>query len=214
VKLTSLPLCALAAAAGLGGGAFAGWSGGLHQRIQKEQASARENLAATSLLRATGGSLHETLRLQAVRAAQEEQNVVKHFESLEGILRQQLAASSDESSRAGETVARMSAMLPPLKSRIERMNDSSPAVPDTLLAEARKAVDFPGASAEWPALKNDLTALSAKLAKPVHIKDKPSLETEVGKTASVSALASLPAPDAWEAERKAQLAKWLESKKP
>ncbi|MBX3739892.1 MAG: hypothetical protein KF712_02785 [Akkermansiaceae bacterium] len=31
---------ALAAAAGLGGGAFAGWSYGHQQRIQKEQASA------------------------------------------------------------------------------------------------------------------------------------------------------------------------------
>lgn len=214
MKIASLPLFAFAAAAGLGGGAFAGWSYGHQQRIQKEQASARENRTATSLLRVTGGNLHETLRLQADRAAQEEQEVVKHFESLDGTLRQQLAASSEESSRASETVARMSAMLPPLKTRTEKVKGSSPAVPDTLLAEARQAIGFPGASGEWPALKDDLTALSAKLAKPIHIKDKPALETEVGKTASLGALASLPAPDAWEAERKAQLGKWLQSKKP
>ncbi|WAC17875.1 hypothetical protein OVA24_11530 [Luteolibacter sp. SL250] len=214
MNLASLPLCALAAAAGLGGGAFAGWSFGLQQRAQQEQTTARENRTTSSLVRITGGNLQETLRLQADRAAQEEKEVVAHFEKLDEALRQQLAASSAESGRANETVTRMAALLPPLKNRTEKMKGSSPAVPDTLLAEARQAIGFPGASAEWPKLTSDLTALSVKLAKPVHIKDKPSLETEVAKTTGLDALASLPAPDAWEAERKAQLEKWLQSKKP
>ncbi len=214
MKIASFPLLALAAAAGLAGGGFAGWGFGLQQRAAKEQATVRDNRAAVSLLRATGGSLHETLRLQADRAAADEQEAAKYFGSMDETLRTRLAASEAESGRANEIVEKMSAQLPSLKTRAEKAGSSSPAVPDTLLAEARQAIGFPGESAGWPALKDNLTALSAKLAKPVHVKDKPSLEAEVAQATGRSTAGSLPAPDAWEAERKAQLEKWLKSKTP
>lgn len=186
----------------------------MQQRASKEQAAVRDNRAAVSLLRVTGGSLHETLRLQADRAAEEEQEAARYFGSMDETLRTRLAASEAESTRANEIVAKMSAQLPSLKTRAEKAGSSPPVVPDTLLAEARQAIGFPGVSAGWPALKENLTLLSAKLAKPVHIKDKPALETEVGETTGQSALGSLPPPDAWEAERKALLEKWLKSKTP
>ncbi len=169
---------------------------------------------AISMLRVTGGSLQETLRLQADRAAEEEKEALKYFGSLDEILRKQLAASEAESSQANEIVAKMSALLPPLKTRTEKVGGATPVVPDSLLAEARQAVGFPGPSDGWSALKDGLTALSAKLAKPVHIKDKPALEAEVGKATGQGALGSLPAPDAWETERKAQLETWLQRKMP